>query len=100
MALRRLKADDIEQGAFAARHLAVGQSAVGAFEILETRNTLHHFFARNIKSRKLFHGVSSLAFSLIAQHSAADDEPHDFVGAFQYLMNAHIAQDAFDGMIA
>ncbi len=36
----------------------------------------------------------------IAQHSAADDEPHDFVGAFQYLMDAHIAQDALNGMIA
>ncbi len=56
-ACRRLEADDVEQRALAARHLDVRQAPVEALEVLEARHALHHFLAREIKSRKLFHGV-------------------------------------------
>src|ERR1043166_9638183 len=36
----------------------------------------------------------------IPQHVAADDQPHHLVGAFQYLVHAHVAQDALDWMVA
>src|SRR5262249_24295655 len=54
--LWRLKADDVEQCTLAAWHLAVGQAAVGAFEILKARDALLHFLTREIKAWKLFHG--------------------------------------------
>src|SRR5262245_55371471 len=54
---RRLKTNHVEKRSFATRHLAVGQTTVKAFEILEAGDTLHHFFARKIESRKLFHGA-------------------------------------------
>src|SRR5262245_10102534 len=38
-----LESDDVVEGALAARHLAVGQSAVEALELLEARDTLQHF---------------------------------------------------------
>ncbi len=56
--LRRLKADDVVERALAARHLAVGQPAVGAFEILEARHPLHHVGPRDLDLRQRFHPVS------------------------------------------
>src|SRR5665213_1026489 len=53
--VRRLKAEDVEQRALAALHLAVGQSAVETFQVLEAGDALHHLVARQIKSRQLFH---------------------------------------------
>src|SRR5579885_1767549 len=52
---RRLEADDVVKRALAARHLAVRQAAVGAFEILEARDALHHFLACQITPRQTFH---------------------------------------------
>src|SRR4029078_4981259 len=37
---------------------------------------------------------------LVSEHSAADDEPHDFVGALKNLVHPHIAQYALDGIVA
>ena len=42
----RLKSDDVVQGALGARHLAVGQAAVGTFQRFETGDTFQHFLAR------------------------------------------------------
>src|SRR5262245_60773643 len=39
----RLESDDVVEGPLAARHLAVGQPPIEAFELLEARDALHHF---------------------------------------------------------
>src|SRR6185437_15719748 len=41
-----------------------------------------------------------MAIALIPQHSATDDQPHDLVGAFEYLVHTDVAQDALNRMIA
>src|SRR5439155_26704561 len=38
--------------------------------------------------------------SSIPQQITADDQPHHLVGAFQDLVDAHVAQDPLDRMIA
>src|SRR6266700_7956591 len=56
----RLKSDDVVQGALGARHLAVGQTAVGTLQLLETGDALQHFLARYTLARQGFpvsHGV-------------------------------------------
>src|SRR4029079_16013503 len=37
---------------------------------------------------------------LVSEHSAADDDPHDLVGALKNLVDPHIAQYALDGIVA
>src|SRR5262249_42944882 len=51
----RLKSDDVVEGPLAARHLAVRQPAVEAFELLEACDALHHFGTRQRRSRQRFH---------------------------------------------
>src|SRR5262245_24573180 len=50
-----LESDDVVEGTLAAWHLAVGQPAVEAFELLEARDALHHFGTRQRQSRQRFH---------------------------------------------
>src|SRR6185503_9212507 len=65
--VRRLEPDDVEQRAFAARHLAVGQPAVGAFELLEARDPFFHLGARKIFPWQLFHRSLPFQFPSMAR---------------------------------
>jgi hypothetical protein len=44
--------------------------------------------------------ICLISSASISQHVPANDQSHDFVGAFQDLVHPHIAQDPLDGMIA
>src|SRR5688572_7779564 len=67
--LRRLEADHVVEDALAARHAAVGQPAVAAFQLLEARDALHHVPARYAPARQ----------SLVADHGRLLPMPFSIV---------------------
>src|SRR5262245_39994274 len=107
LSLGRLESDDVVEGPLAAPHLAVGQPAVEAFELLEARDAFHHFGSDNVILVSVSIGSSMpsrdhsiVARPSISQQIPAHDQPHHLVSTLENLMHGQIPQHALDGMIA
>src|SRR5262245_22518873 len=107
LSLGRLESDDVVEGPLAAPHLAVGQPAVEAFDLLEARDAFHHFGSDNVILVSISIGSSmpSRDHSIvvrpsISQQIPAHDQPHYLVGALENLVHAQIPQHPLDRMIA
>src|SRR5262249_50196183 len=77
LAWRRLKADDVIEFANAALHLAVGQPAIGTLEILEPRDTFHHFGPGQTGTRQGFHWTLLLFLAETIDHRSGRSSRDD-----------------------